>query len=292
MNRRLLCLPLLFTLMFCTPKAQESKTSDAPALETVFHFPKKMKEISGIQLSPDGKELYAHEDQGNSNEIYVFNLKGDLLRTVTIDGVENNDWEDITKDKDGFTYIGDFGNNDNERRNLAIYKVKIDEKTNTPVLQTTKFSYPEQTEFPPKKSNMLFDCEAFVEMDGNFYLFTKNRSKNFDSTSLIYKVPNKEGEFKAQLLGTFKPGGNYNSAAITGADLSPDGKRIALVSHKNVFMLENFAGGDFSKYTFTKIPLHHESQKEGICFVNDHELLLADERKEKPDGNLYRLKLK
>ena len=88
-------------------------------------------------------------------------MDGNLVRTITIEGVENNDWEDIAQDKNGFTYIGDFGNNDNDRKNLAIYKVKIDKENSTPVLQTTKFSYPEQTEFPPNKKSLLYDCEAF-----------------------------------------------------------------------------------------------------------------------------------
>lgn len=56
-------------------------------------------------------------------------MDGNLVRTITIEGVENNDWEDIAKDKNGFTYIGDFGNNDNDRKNLAIYKVKSTKKT-------------------------------------------------------------------------------------------------------------------------------------------------------------------
>ena len=34
--------------------------------------------------------------------------------------------------------------------------------------------------------------------------FTKNRSKKFDGTSLVYKIPNKAGDFKAQLVGELK----------------------------------------------------------------------------------------
>jgi hypothetical protein len=32
----------------------------------------------------------------------------------------NIDWEDITKDKDGNLYVGDFGNNDNERKFMYL----------------------------------------------------------------------------------------------------------------------------------------------------------------------------
>ncbi|WP_244614383.1 hypothetical protein [Elizabethkingia argenteiflava] len=248
-----------------------------------------MKEISGIQLSLDGNFLYTHEDHGNENEIYVFNLKGELLRKVRIDGAVNKDWEDISQDKQGFTYIGDFGNNDNLRENLAIYKVKIDAADHTPVLQTTTFYYPEQTGFPPRKKELFYDCEAFFEHRGFFYLFTKNRSKGFDSTSLIYKIPNKPGYYKAELLGKLKPGGNFDEAAITGADISPDGKTVALITHQNVLLLEDYQGDDFVHAKIRKIDLEHTSQKEGICFKGNHQLLIADERASKIGGFLYQL---
>ncbi|WP_407508769.1 hypothetical protein [Elizabethkingia anophelis] len=294
MLRTLLYTPLLFSLIFCTPKAQEAKaTSDnLGPLHTVFKFPKKIKEVSGIQISPDGKEFYVHEDQGNRNEIFAVGMDGNLVRTITIEGVENNDWEDIAQDKNGFTYIGDFGNNDNIRKNLAIYKVKIDKENNTPVLQTTKFSYPEQTEFPPNKKSLLYDCEAFLEYNGYFYLFTKNRSKKFDGTSLVYKIPNKQGDFKAQLVGELKLPGKYNDAAVTGADISPNGKKIALITHKNVFILENFEADNFANAKTTQIDLQSNSQKEGICFSTDTMLYIGEERNNKDEGNLYSIELK
>ena len=294
MLRKLLYTPLLFSLIFCTPKAQETQSTSESfgPLHTVFRFPKKIKEVSGIQISPDGKEFYVHEDQGNSNVIFAIDMTGNNTRTITIEGVENNDWEDITQDKNGFTYIGDFGNNDNDRKNLAIYKVKIGKENSTPVLQTTKFSYPEQTEFPPKKKNLLFDCEAFIEHEGYFYLFTKNRSKKSDGTSLVYKIPNKSGEFKAQLVGKLKLPEKYHDGAVTGADISPNGKKIALITHKNVFILENFEGDNFTNAKMTQIDLQSNSQKEGICFATDTILYIGDERNYKDEGILYSMELK
>ncbi|MCL1674177.1 hypothetical protein [Elizabethkingia meningoseptica] len=290
---RLFYIPLAFTLIYCTPKAQEKVSSGTLGdLHTVFKLPKKLKEASGIQLSPDGLEFYIHEDQGNSNEIFVLDMGGNLARKVTVEGVENTDWEDITQDKQGFTYIGDFGNNDNDRKDLAIYKMKIGKESSVPVLQTTKFSYPEQTEFPPKKKNFLYDCEAFIEHNGHFYLFTKNRSKGFDGTSLVYKIPNKPGTFKAQLIGKIKLPGKFDDAAVTGADISPDGKKIALITHKNVFLLENFQQDNFTKATVNRIDLQNNSQKEGICFAGNKRLFITEERTSKEDGKIYFIDLK
>jgi sugar lactone lactonase YvrE len=72
-----------------------------------------------------------------------------------VENAENNDWEDITKDIHGNIYVGDFGNNDNDRQNLSILKLdlKIPSQTTTKVVQTTRFHYEGQTDFPPKNQN-------------------------------------------------------------------------------------------------------------------------------------------
>jgi hypothetical protein len=57
-------------------------------------------------------------------------------------------------------------------------------------------------------------------MNGNFYLFTKNRSKGFDGTFLVFQVPNKEGDFEAKLIGKLQLQGGYNDAAITSATIN------------------------------------------------------------------------
>ncbi|WP_369828775.1 hypothetical protein [Flavobacterium sp. 1] len=61
-------------------------------------------------------------------------------------------------------YIGDFGNNDNTRKDLAIYKIDQSnlQGESANVAYTISFDYPEQTEFPPKKKDLMFDVEAFL----------------------------------------------------------------------------------------------------------------------------------
>ena len=176
---RFLILPALL-LLSCNPKAQNSSTNENE-LKVQFSLPKKLKEVSGITLSKDKNTIWLIEDRGNKNAIYGVSSNGDLVAKIPVENAENTDWEDIISDTQGNIYIGDFGNNDNNRQDLAILKtdLKDNKQTVTKVIQTTKFHYQGQTEFPPKKSNLLYDCEAFVEMNGNFYLFTKNRSKGF-----------------------------------------------------------------------------------------------------------------
>ena len=282
-----------FILLSCNPKAQDSVTQAQDDLKTEFSLPKKLKEVSGIALSQDQKTIWAIEDAGNKNVVYGLNRQGQLITDVLVENAENNDWEDITKDASGNIYIGDFGNNENDRQNLSILKLdlKTDSQKSTKVVQTTKFHYEGQTEFPPKKSNLLYDCEAFVEKDGSFYLFTKNRSKGFDGTFLVFQIPNREGDFEAKLVGKLKLEGGYSDAAITSASINSKNE-IVLLNHKNINILSGFAANDFSSAKIQKISLNHNSQKEAIVFVDDKTLLIADEKDKKTGGNVYQFSLK
>ncbi|MCY1660339.1 hypothetical protein [Chryseobacterium sp. SL1] len=281
-----------FLLLSCNPKAQEAPKTDD--LKVEFSLPKKLKEVSGITLSQDSNTIWAIEDQGNKNVIYGVDRKGNLTSDVLVENAENHDWEDITKDAAGNIYIGDFGNNENDRQNLSILKVDLKDASqkSAKVTQTTTFHYEGQTEFPPKKSNWLYDCEAFVEMNGNFYLFTKNRSKGFDGTFLVFQVPNKAGDFEAKLIVKLKLDGGYSDAAITSATINSTKDKIVLLNHKNIQILTGFSANDFSKTKIEKVSLNHNSQKEAVVFADDKTLLIADEKDGKEGGNVYQFSLK
>jgi hypothetical protein len=259
-------------------------------LTKLYSLPKKLKEVSGIVYSETDNLFWTLEDSGNANKIYGLNAKnGDIEKTITIENASNTDWEDITKDKAGNLYIGDFGNNDNVRKDLCIYKIdKISlVKDNTVPAYKISFSYPEQTEFPPKKTKLFFDVESFFEFKNNFYLFTKNRSKGFDGTVFVYKIPNKAGFQQAVLIGKLKTCDNYNHCAITSATISPDASKVVLLTHDKIVLLENFKGDNFLKGKQSQLKLKHFSQKEAVCFKNNETLIIADEKTNKVGGNLY-----
>ncbi len=270
---------------------QQQSDSD---LKTLYSLPKKLKEVSGITYFSDSKLIYTLEDSGNKNAIYAINQDGKLDKMITISNAKNVDWEDITKDKRGNIYIGDFGNNDNERKDLCIYKVNKNQlnKDQASAEYKISFSYPEQTEFPPKKKEMFYDVEGFFEYQNNFYLFTKNRSKGFDGTAFIYKIANKPGTQKATKIGQFKTCSNYNHCVLTSATISPDGKKVVLLSHDKIVLFKNFKGDLFHKGTQTEMNLNHFSQKEAAVFKDNNTLLIADEKTNKVGGNVYEFKLK
>lgn len=269
---------LLLILISCI-----GKTVTQDTLQTVFEFPKKIKEVSGLVYTED--LIWVIQDKGNSNKIFGFDKEGNILKEISIDDAENIDWEDLTSDKNGNLYIGDFGNNNNDRQDLTIYKLSASDFTK--VSEKITFYYPEQIDFPAKKREKLYDCEAFFLYQNSFYLFTKNRSKGFDGMTLLYKVPNITGHHPAQLIGKFITCPHYNSCVITGAAISPDEKKVVLLGHDRVWLLENFEGEDFLSGTITTLNLKHYSQKEAIGFKDNEILFIADERSKKVGGKLY-----
>lgn len=287
MKNYILSIAVLFAFS-CKTNSQES------AIKEVFSLEKKHKEVSGLVFHNATDLLWLLQDKGNDPVLYAYSKEGNFERTLHIQNQENTDWEDLTQDTQGNLYIGNFGNNDNNRKDLRI--LKIDQSSlngkETNVSQTTNFYYEDQKAFPPKKSQLVYDCEAFVTTDDAFYLFTKNRSKGFDGTFSIYKVPNQQGTFEAKKIATFKTCDQYRTCAITGASLRPDGKEIALLTHDKVILLPLDSKDSFQQKDLIIIPLHHNTQKEAIAYYNNKSIFIADEKEKGADGGkIYSLDL-
>lgn len=131
--------------------------------------------------------------------------------------------------------------------------------------------------FLRKKQNSYSTRKAFFEYNNFFCLFTKNRSKNFDGSSYVYKIPNKEGHHLAILVHNIKTCNDYNYCAIISASIRPDQTKFVLLSHSKVWIypissLENSTANPI------EIDLNHYSQKEAIVFKDNSTLYIADEK--------------
>ena len=171
----LICLSF-FILLAC--QHNKSRTAD---INSLFSLPEILSEVSGI-VATDSL-IWMIEDSGNKAVIYGLRSDGEITKTIELNHLNNLDWEDLTRDKEKNLYIGDFGNNNNDRKDLVIYKISTEKSINS--IEKINFYYPEQTDFPAKKSEKLFDCEAFFLYQNYFYLFTKNRSKGFAYEPII-----------------------------------------------------------------------------------------------------------
>ena len=218
----------------------------APNKNIIADLPKTLSEVSGIETFENSNLLWMMNDAGNASKIYGLNTKGKILKTLKINS-DNNDWEDLTTDDLGNLYIGDFGNNENHRKDLAILKIansKLDSKKPIEV-DTISFSYPDQKDFPPKKKERFFDCEAFFYFSNSFYIFTKSRVNGSHGMSMIYKIPAVKGNHIATKINVLEDNCNKSKCWITSADISPDKTKIALLTPKKLIVYSNFEKDNF-----------------------------------------------
>ncbi len=265
---------------------------DHGKLTVIADLPNSLEENSGM-VSFDNKTIWLIEDSGNNDNIFKVGLNGKMIKHLDLKNAKNNDWEDLTKDQEGSLYIGDFGNNNNDRKNLVIYKLPNPEREKGDKIasEKIKFHYPEQKKFPPKKSKLYYDTEAFFHWGSSLYVITKNRTRPYDGKAMIYKLPDTKGEYEAQLIGELTTCNNQNTCSVTSAAISPNGKTIALLGYGLLWLVSDFEFDDFSRGTVQQIDLETRTQLESICFLNNKTLLLSDERSHAQGGNLYKLKL-
>ncbi|MDX6748035.1 hypothetical protein SHK09_14655 [Polaribacter sp. PL03] len=259
-------------------------------LKLVADLPKDLEEVSGTEIVPKSNLIWMVNDSGNKPTLFGLNEKGKIIKEIYIKA-KNHDWEDLTSDEKGTIYIGDFGNNVSKRKNLSIIIVEqneLDEKNAE--VDEIEFEYPNQTKFPPKKKNLYFDAESFFYFNNALYIFTKSRVKENYGKTTLYKIPAKKGKYIAEIVDEFENCTDIE-CWITSADISPNGKKVVLLSQNKVLIFTDFIGDKFLSGKVETIDLTHRSQKESITFKDNNTLLISDEKAHGTGGNLYELKI-
>lgn len=265
--------------------------SSCHPLQRLAFLPDFLNENSGMLLKEN--KLWLHNDSGDEPILYAFNFNSDELQKVQIAGAKNIDWEDLTADRSGNIYIGDFGNNRNQRKDLCIYKISAPASEDTVIsAQKIAFHYPDQLQFPPKPDFLHFDVEAMIALGDSLYLFTKNRTKPNNGYVKLYRLPQKAGKYTAVLQDSFKIKRGRFRKSITSAALSEDGQTLALLSMGRVRIFKEFEGTDFFNAQVQKQYRLWFTQKEAVAFKTNELLYISDERSPLGKARLYQLSLK
>lgn len=232
-------------------------------------------ESSGLCAAPEAGTYFTFGDDGQQPLVYRIDATGQQVDQFTL-GAPNHDWESLSRDGSGNYYMGDCGNNNSDRQNLAILRFRPEQPDKVAKIN---FKYPDQTAFPPGKSERNFDCEASLWHDGQVYLFTKDRATR--STCKVYTVPQTPGTYTAKLVTKLAIPGE-----VTDAALSPSGQRLVLMARQELFVLDGNSWDDILKATPRHIDLKGAGQTEGAAFKDEHTLLITTE-----EGSVYELPL-
>lgn len=270
--------------------------SQASSWNQLCKLDSRMNHSSGILSLNQGLSFWTQVDNNSPEEIYEISTDCRVLRTLKMTNVSKTDWEDITTDYKGTIYIGDFGNNNNDRSNLKIYILKnVDQHSSDQITaERITFSYANQKDFPPSSAEQNFDMEAMVWYQDSLHLFSKNRTSPFTGYTYQYTMPAIPGDYKLSPVDSFKTGpGPMLFFWITGAAINPVEKQLILLSHDRIWMFTDFQSSRFFQGKSQMIVLPTFTQKEGICYAKDNTWYLTDEYNSTINlgGNLYEMKL-
>ena len=240
----------------------------------------EMDESSGLAPTDSAASAFwTHGDGGAPAVLYRVSRQGELLGTLPVPGTRNRDWESLAHDGRGRLYIGDCGNNGNDRRNLAIFR--FDPAQPTRGVDTIRFRYPDQHEFPPHKAHRNFDCEATYFDRDSLFLFTKNRSKGGLWTKL-YVLPARPGTYVATLRDSLEL-----ETWVTDASISPDGRTVALLGYGFIYLFEGAPSQPVFDRKRLRVAVKASGQAEAITFVNNTDLVFSNE-----NGKLFAVRKK
>jgi hypothetical protein len=284
-----LLLPLL--LLLAGP-ALGARWSDPEVAGLVTH--EALDEISGLAASrAHPGDYWAINDGGNSAELHLMDGRGQHRASVEVPGLRNLDWEDLASfEQDGRHYllIADTGDNGGIRQTLALHVIEEPVALDQParLAWTLRFRWPDG----PR------DCEA-VAVDaasGEVLLISKKRVPAEVFRLPLAPSPDEQvAQFVGDLSGIAQPDardlarspiyGRYRSQ-VTAADLSPNGRVLAVLNYRAVYFVVRERGEDWPRALARRPPslsLPWIPQAEAIAFSLDgNALTIASEQLPSP----------
>lgn len=266
-------LPLLCFWLAVTAKAHAAAAPPAaastlpPGVHRIGRIEEPaLREVSGVAASQRYTNVFwTHTDGKKRPVLFAIDRSGRTLARFPV-MAKMEDWEDIALDQEGHLFLGDIGNNDLLRKELRVFR--IDEPNPSSSGTRLRVSRTWRLQFPKKP----FDCESLFIFENNGYVISKVFD---DKAAALYRFSLQEPSGPAVLKWICNL---PVSAPITGATISDDGKKMALVSHNAAFLFE--INADLSNAAHLK-PFHlklGDQHIEGCTFVPDGLLMTSELR--------------
>ena len=243
-------------------------------------------ESSGVVASRRNPGLFwTHNDSGDGPFVYAFDRAGRRRGTFRVEGAQAYDWEDIAAGPGPeagrpYLYAGDIGDNGTKRDTIVVYRFPEPGLTDADAASTreTPRATARAEAILLKYPDGAHNAEALLvhPSTGDLYVLTKGP----DSAG-VYKLA---APFDASAVNTLARvavihGPGFFGTLITGGDISPDGRRVALCDYASGYELTLPEGSknfdDIWRQPPTLVPLGARRQGEAVCYRLDGAALLA-----------------
>ncbi|HEY5805737.1 MAG TPA: hypothetical protein VIT90_18830 [Lysobacter sp.] len=217
----------------------------------------QLDEISGLAASRRHRDvLWMLDDGGNPERLFAVSTGGSRLATLRVEGVTKTDWEDLAAfELDGRNYllIADTGDNGGLRRSLQLHIVEEPARIENARLRpawSIAFRWPDGAR----------DCEAVaVDAENRQVLLISKRRQPPELFSLPLQ-PRGKALQTAHRLGALAgvPQADANAlrrnpqrarldSQVTAADLSPDGRTLAVMTYRWLLLYKRHAREDWGQ---------------------------------------------
>ena len=248
---------------------------------------RKVRESSGLVASrrTDGI-FWTHNDSGDLPLVYAFDRAGRSRGTFRVEGAQALDWEDIAAGPgpaggQSYLYVGDIGDNGRERDSVVVYRFPEPEpaaQDGGREARPTERAEAIRLRYPDGRHNA--EALAVHPSTGDIYIVTKASAE-----AGVYKLA---APFDPKATGTLTKvatlrGPDFFGTLVTGADISPDGRRVALCDYAQGYELTLPEGGkgfdDIWRQPPRALSLGARLQGESIAYRLDGAALLATSEK-------------
>jgi hypothetical protein len=223
---------------------------------------KSLDEASGLIRSSHQEGVFWTHNDGDDGRLYAVRSDGSVVTTIKI-RERFSDWEDIAADAKGNLLLADTGNNSRSRKTVTIYRIREpDPQTTNDVTAAEAF----RLTFPGKP----FNCESLIVAGEHGYLISKVDKGLRASLYRFSLTATKKKQVLEEVLTL------PVEEQVTAADLSLDGRRLAVLSDAALYVfdlkdgVESAAGVNPKRFT---IPV---AKAEGCCFTSDGVLVIAE----------------
>ncbi|MFP6807511.1 MAG: hypothetical protein VB957_10065 [Pseudomonadales bacterium] len=300
-----LFISLLFALSVVLPLSVSAQDGGPTIIKKEFNVTfNPVKEMSGIVKSKRFEDVFwVHNDSGDEPRLFAIDGKGKVIYPsyLSVHGEiyeegkkewqghkilvsSNYDWEDITVDED-MIYISDMGNNGNARRDLGVYVLFEPNPRAVPATRMLKYlpiRYPEQKKFPAEKWH--YDSEALFNYRGKLYFITKHRVtgkiSEFEKGAVLYRL---DTQYTDKVNVLTRVDTHSEVAVVTGADLSPDGSKLAVLCYRQLWVFDKPRRGDnffASSARMISLDFKETAQVEAVAWADDETIFIANEGRE------------